>query len=437
MVVQQGDDNSASGFADGADVAVSSHFEETSEQPCRGFNRLVRARRYGRWWMLKGLKDDYRAQQLYRTLLRKEFDILVSLQHPGIVAASSFEEVDGVGPCIVMEWVDGVTLREWLGTAKRTIEERLAVVNELLDALEYIHGHQLVHRDLKPSNIMVTHNGHHVKLIDFGLADTDSHHILKQPAGTEGFTSPEQAATRQTDQRNDIYSLGCVLEQMALGKRYDGIIRRCKAPIEARYASVQALRHDLQRASGSSPWKRSLIIAALLCLALLASTLLYIGHKAAQQPMLIQEAQEEAPQEATSQPLQAHTPSSDKSDVSDASERSAKSDISDKSDLSEKPDKPESPEKPATPSAHIAAGKKAIDRLWRDLGVASTSDVVVKGERFYRFVQESNALIDRFSSTLPAALTEGDRTVITQSLSAYATDRYVTPTLQQLQDAHE
>ena len=63
-----------------------------------------------------------------------------------------------------------------------------------MDALEYIHGKQTAHRDLKPSNIMITRNGQHVKLIDFGLSDTDDYAVYKQPAGTEGYISPEQTS---------------------------------------------------------------------------------------------------------------------------------------------------------------------------------------------------------------------------------------------------
>ncbi len=77
--------------------------------PCKGFNILCKAKRYGRWWMLKGLKPVFRNQETYKALLHKEFDILISLQHPNIVTASSIEEVAELGTCIVMECIDGIT----------------------------------------------------------------------------------------------------------------------------------------------------------------------------------------------------------------------------------------------------------------------------------------------------------------------------------------
>ena len=72
----------------------------------------------------------------------------------------------------------------------------------------------MLYRDLKPENILVTRNGENIKLIDFGLADTDGHAVLKQPAGTPRYMSPEQKVKAEADARNDIYSLGIIMEQM-------------------------------------------------------------------------------------------------------------------------------------------------------------------------------------------------------------------------------
>lgn len=98
---------------------------------------------------------------------------------------------------------------------------------------------------------MITHNGNHVKLIDFGLSDTDDFAILKQPAGTPGYISPEQIVSQQPDIRNDIFSIGCILEKILPGKPYTAIIKRCKAPIAQRYANVDELRADFMARRGS------------------------------------------------------------------------------------------------------------------------------------------------------------------------------------------
>lgn len=143
----------------------SEQFSDFTPIPCKGFNLLCKAKRYGRWWVLKGLKKPYRQDGNYKNLLHKEFDILISLQHPNIVSAYSMEEIPEMGTCIVMEWIDGITLEHWSG--KKTEGEGIFL--QLLDAVHYIHAKQIVHRDLKPSNIIITHNGNHVKLIDFGF----------------------------------------------------------------------------------------------------------------------------------------------------------------------------------------------------------------------------------------------------------------------------
>ena len=77
-------------------------------------NIVAKAKRYGRWWLLKGLRQEVAAEQRYQQMLRKELEIMMQLQHPTIVTAVGLEDVDGLGTCIVMEYVEGVTLSEWL-----------------------------------------------------------------------------------------------------------------------------------------------------------------------------------------------------------------------------------------------------------------------------------------------------------------------------------
>lgn len=244
----------------------SEQFSDFTPIPCKGFNLLCKAKRYGRWWVLKGLKEQYRQDENYKNLLHKEFDILISLQHPNIVSAYSMEEIPEMGTCIVMEWIDGITLEHWSGSKT----EGEAIFLQLLDAVHYIHAKQIVHRDLKPSNIMITHNGNHVKLIDFGLSDTDDFAILKQPAGTQGYISPEQIVSQQADIRNDIFSIGCILEKILPGKPYTAIIKRCKVPIAQRYANVDELKADFMARRNSHPSGiKRIAIVVLVCIILL------------------------------------------------------------------------------------------------------------------------------------------------------------------------
>ena len=262
-------DSSASGYLSDSFEGISQTFTDVEILATSEVNVVAKAKRYGRWWLLKGLRKEVAGEAAYQQRLRKEFEILMQLQHPGVVMAVGLEDVEVLGLCIVMEYVDGVTLKEWL-TEKPTRQMRLRVMQEITDAVSYLHTKGIVHRDLKPTNIIVTSNGSHVKLIDFGLADTDSHAILKQPAGTPDYMSPEQIQTAVADGRNDIYSLGIIMQQMELGWRYYYIINRCLRPIEQRYQQMGDLQHAIHSTNSRirriAVWLGVLLIMALILL---------------------------------------------------------------------------------------------------------------------------------------------------------------------------
>ena len=109
-----------SAFIKPDNVIQTAQFTDFSTVPSRGYNLLVRAKRHGRWWMLKGLKESYRNDAVYQVLLQKEYEITSQLQHPMIVSVFSLEEVEGLGLCIVMEWIEGQTLKEWLAQGKHS-----------------------------------------------------------------------------------------------------------------------------------------------------------------------------------------------------------------------------------------------------------------------------------------------------------------------------
>ncbi len=210
------EDTSASGFILDEKSSVTPQFSDLEEQPSSGGYRFIKAKRFGRWWTLKGLQPALCDNDVQREMLREEFEALIALQHSGIAQGVSFEDVEGVGWCIVMEWVDGVTLREWLETPHPQ-KDRRRVARQLMDALDYVHAQGLAHGNLASSSIMVTRNGTRVKLI--GL-------------------KPSSTAVR-----DDIHALGGVLEDLRLGCLYAPIVRRCKTLPHA-YACIP----DVQRA---------------------------------------------------------------------------------------------------------------------------------------------------------------------------------------------
>ena len=188
---------------------VSTRFIIRKVLDSHGFCQLVLATKDGKRFVLKGLKPEYRDIALYQQLIRKELDIFSSLDHPHIVKCYGTDTVEGLSACIVMEYVEGASLRTLLQTESIDVETAHRIASQLADALSYLHARQIVHRDLKPENILITENGQNVKLIDFGLSDTDSYHILKQPAGTRRYMAPEMLGQQaKSDLRVDIYSFG-------------------------------------------------------------------------------------------------------------------------------------------------------------------------------------------------------------------------------------
>lgn len=151
----------------------SSEWQDISIAHTRTHTVIYTATRYGRRFLLKALSPDVASLTDYQMQQEQEFQIGIQLVHPNIAATYSIEEIKGVGRCIVQEWIDGVTLGEWLQTnPSRQARER--VFAQTLDAVEYLHSLQLVHHDLKADNILITRHGSNVKLIDFGLSAVDA-----------------------------------------------------------------------------------------------------------------------------------------------------------------------------------------------------------------------------------------------------------------------
>ena len=239
-------DSSTSGYLLDSFEGISRQFTDVTILNTSKVNIVAKAKRYGRWWLLKGLNKQVANETAYIQRLRKELELLMQLEHHFVVSTVGLEIVEDLGNCIVMEYVEGTTLKEWL-REKHTYKDRKRIAIQLGEAVDYIHTKGIVHRDLKPENIIITKNGNNVKLTDFGLADSCSYAILKQPAGTPQYMSPEQMQTAVADVRNDIYSLGIVYSEMNLGYGFKHIIHRCLKPIELRYQNVSELRNAIRK----------------------------------------------------------------------------------------------------------------------------------------------------------------------------------------------
>ncbi|MGH3301853.1 MAG: Stk1 family PASTA domain-containing Ser/Thr kinase [Streptosporangiaceae bacterium] len=193
-----------------------------------GMAEVFRARdiRLDRVVGVKTLRDDLARDQTFQARFRREAQSAASLNHPSIVAVYDTGE-DMLGslpvPYIVMEFVDGRTLRDLLRDDRRLLPERAVEITDgVLRALDYSHRNDIVHRDIKPGNVMLTRTGD-VKVMDFGIARAmaDSQLTMTQTAqviGTAQYLSPEQARGERVDARSDLYSTGCLLYELLTGR---------------------------------------------------------------------------------------------------------------------------------------------------------------------------------------------------------------------------
>jgi beta-lactam-binding protein with PASTA domain/tRNA A-37 threonylcarbamoyl transferase component Bud32 len=193
-----------------------------------GMAEVYRARdlRLDRIVAIKTLRADLARDHTFQARFRREAQSAASLNNPSIVAVYDTGEDMSTGvpiPFIVMEFVEGRTVRDLLIEGHRLLPERtLEIISGVLNALEYSHQAGIVHRDIKPGNVMVTRNGD-IKVMDFGIARSmsDSQATMTQTAqviGTAQYLSPEQARGERVDARSDLYSTGCLMYELLTGR---------------------------------------------------------------------------------------------------------------------------------------------------------------------------------------------------------------------------
>lgn len=207
--------------------------------------RLIKDNRI---YCVKRPKVAMRNSKAYMALFHKEFELGIELEHPNIVRYFAYDE-DEKGPYIRMDYVDGITLEEFLAQNPDYFQDktnRQVFLDELFSAIGYLHNKGMLHLDLKPSNILITNKGRHLKLIDLGFGWSES--FLHDLGFTRDYCAPEQLAskTEQFGPATDIYAIGKLMQRYGLAK--GSVVQRClQEDPKARFQSIDALRKSLRK----------------------------------------------------------------------------------------------------------------------------------------------------------------------------------------------
>src|SRR4030088_2275202 len=169
---------------------------------------------------IKVLAEQYSSDQSFRQRFHREAATVAALNHPGIVRVYDFDE-DGPVLFIVMEWVEGRSMRSWLDEYGRfSVDVSVDLIQQLLSAVGVAHDYSIVHRDLKPDNILISNRGK-TKILDFGISKLidDKHRLTATGSmvGTPAYMAPEQVKGEAVDATSDIYSLGMILYELLQG----------------------------------------------------------------------------------------------------------------------------------------------------------------------------------------------------------------------------
>ena len=225
------------------------------------FARIYRITKGGKDFLLKTPKD---GNVVFLDMIRKEYQLSLQLQHPYIASVYEYAENTPGGPGILMEYSDARSLREFI-SEKPSFKLRMKVLDQLLDAVSYIHECGIVHNNLDPKDILVTKKGNNLKIIDFGLSAEDVVALGKSGRLDMGYVSPELAAnSRKLDRRSDIYSLGKIIDDL-FGGKFGKIVDKCtRKKAGKRFENVDQLKAAFEKKN--TPWKffRGLLLAALI-----------------------------------------------------------------------------------------------------------------------------------------------------------------------------
>jgi serine/threonine protein kinase len=247
------------------------HLPEWDEE----FYDVYTAKKFGKWVMLKTLKPELRDKPEYQAMIEKEFDVRYNLAHPNIVMINDFEDVPGIGRCIITDDVYGDSLRKLLDEGRVTEANIDSLRKQLVSALEYIQTNHIVHHPLRAERIIFTENIGNLKLIDVG------------------FDQKSALSPDATDE--DIYNYGCIIKEVLERTGINDstlrtVAEHCTAKDRRRrYHDIQELKLAL-----ANRHSNRLYIITIAFLALMVIILVWLQSPYRPQPIIEQPNKEQS-----------------------------------------------------------------------------------------------------------------------------------------------
>ena len=216
-----------------------------------GNSRIFTANNHGKKVIVKALKAECADDAACKASLRQEYETTSMLDNKYIRKAIDFTNIEGLGDCIIFEYVDGKSLSEHVRVGTLSEKQVKSILTEVCDGLNFLHRNGLVHCNLNPENVMVSANDGHVKLIDIGVPETkqdaDRELLIKEME----FVAPEIIKGEDFDSRADIYSIGKIMEfigERNISKQFHAAATHCtQFSKEQRFDTISDVRSAISK----------------------------------------------------------------------------------------------------------------------------------------------------------------------------------------------
>lgn len=241
---------------------------------------VSKIRLFGKWRIEKRLTPEYEFQPLQRTSLEREFEIGYQLDHPNIVRYLELRKTDQGVPYIIMEYVDGMNLHEYMQSDEVcTQKDFYSIFTALLSALSYLQQRQIYHLDIKPENIVITYKEHIPKLIDFGVSNTDTYQTSL--GSTKQYRTKEHTDYSRVSSKTDMYSFAKTMKafadkkQIALSRVEKKILQLCSQEDPQKRLDARTALQVMQKRTN---WKL-IFVSIGIVLMLVVTTIFFINKQ--------------------------------------------------------------------------------------------------------------------------------------------------------------